>query len=272
LILVFLLLVFLRFESLTWLIGVFALALAAAGTYEILRMGQQKGLRPSIILGVAAAAAYVIAAFFSPGVFLTSAVVITFVLLVFAFLVHIATQGIEDAYRSIPLNVFAPIYVGLPLAAGLQVLWADRILLLYLLLLVWTLDSAAYYVGRRYGRTKLAPALSPNKTREGALGGLAGVVVLGLLLKLLIPASAFVFGWGDVLLTALLIGVFGQLGDLAESALKRDAGVKDSGVALTGHGGVLDRVDSLLFVLPLFYVYLLATGRIVPFGAALLGF
>ncbi len=118
---------------------------------------------------------------------------------------------------------------------------------------IWLCDSAAYFAGRAFGRHKLFPRVSPNKTWEGAVAGVvfavAGFVAArALVLPYLALHSAVVCG--------LIVGIFGQLGDLAESLLKRDAGVKDSSSLIPGHGGVLDRFDSLMFVAPLVFFYL----------------
>lgn len=118
---------------------------------------------------------------------------------------------------------------------------------------IWACDSAAYFAGRGIGRHKLFERVSPSKTWEGAIAGLLFAVatfLLGraLLLSYLTPAQAVICG--------MIVGLFGQLGDLAESLLKRDAGVKDSSTLIPGHGGVLDRFDSLMYVSPLFYFYL----------------
>jgi len=113
-------------------------------------------------------------------------------------------------------------------------------------------DTGAYFVGRAVGRTPLAPHISPGKTVEGSLGGLlcgvAGVVVLNYALGLDVST-------GPLIPLAILVPVAAQLGDLAESLLKRGAGVKDAGVLVLGHGGVLDRLDSVLFVVPMVYYY-----------------
>jgi phosphatidate cytidylyltransferase len=148
------------------------------------------------------------------------------------------------------------------------------------MLLVWSGDIAAYYVGRTFGKHKLAPRISPGKTWEGAFGSVLGAVVLGILLFRFMEPIANAFrrihllppGEGhaavtvpQVMLTpiwlvvvfAISVNVSAQLGDLVESAMKRGAGVKDSGTLLPGHGGVLDRIDALLFALPvglIFYV------------------
>ncbi len=161
--------------------------------------------------------------------------------------------------------------------------------LLYLMLLVWSGDVAAYYVGRAVGRHKLAPRISPGKTWEGAIASVAGAAVVGLLLfhyinpiagafrnahLLRSSISTFTHPYSDVpaplpstplllvISFAICVNVAAQVGDLVESALKRGAGVKDSGTLLPGHGGVLDRIDALLFALPVGLIfYLAAIGK-----------
>jgi phosphatidate cytidylyltransferase len=124
-------------------------------------------------------------------------------------------------------------------------------LMLFVAVCVWATDTSAYCVGRSLGRHKLAPSISPGKTLEGAVGGLLGAMAAG---------AAFSHGIHLPLTHGLAIGTlagaFGQVGDLCESALKREVGIKDFGRALPGHGGALDRFDSLLFVAPLAYLYL----------------
>jgi len=123
-------------------------------------------------------------------------------------------------------------------------------MLLALLAVVWVADSAAYFAGRRFGRHKLAPAISPGKTWEGVGGAFAGVLLYGLLLqRVVLPEEAVLQGGAFyVLLTAMT--VLGIVGDLFESWMKRQAGVKDSGTLLPGHGGVLDRIDALTAAIP----------------------
>jgi phosphatidate cytidylyltransferase len=117
---------------------------------------------------------------------------------------------------------------------------------------VWITDSAAYFVGRAIGRRKLAPSISPNKTWEGAVAGLIGgaVAVVALHEAFGLDASAV-----ELVALAVVLPVIGQLGDLGESALKRSWGVKDTGWLLPGHGGFLDRIDSLLIVVPVVYYW-----------------
>lgn len=116
----------------------------------------------------------------------------------------------------------------------------------------WLSDAGALFTGILLGRNKLAPAISPAKTWEGSIGGLLHSLVFGVVL-----AHWIHMPWQHAVVLALICGVFGQIGDLAESALKRDLGVKDFGHWIPGHGGVLDRVDSLLFAAPMAYYYII---------------
>lgn len=121
------------------------------------------------------------------------------------------------------------------------------------ILFVWAADIGAYYVGRAIGKNALAPRVSPKKTIEGAVGGLLGSVVVGLALYFTVLTEV---GWIHVLVLSICAGVAAQLGDLSESRLKRSAQVKDSGTILPGHGGVFDRLDGLIVVAPVVYLYL----------------
>jgi phosphatidate cytidylyltransferase len=122
--------------------------------------------------------------------------------------------------------------------------------LMFLLVCIWVSDSAAYYAGRAFGRRKLAPEISPNKTVVGSIAGILGSVLTAFLLKWVTFVTWPVY---FVLLSGLFLSVIGQAGDLVESMIKRNAGVKDSGALIPGHGGILDRVDALLFTVPVFY-------------------
>lgn len=150
--------------------------------------------------------------------------------------------------------ILAPVYLGLPLGCLVAIdAMAGREAVLVLLGTVGVSDTAQYYVGRTFGRTPLAPRHSPKKTREGALGGLLIapaflVAVGGQWLPSIPPFRLFVFG--------VLIVLTGIVGDLFESMLKRAANMKDSSTLIPGHGGVLDRIDALLFASPIFYFFL----------------
>ncbi len=125
-----------------------------------------------------------------------------------------------------------------------------RRIIIFTLIVIWCVDASAYYVGRRFGKRRLSPQVSPKKTIEGAIGGLLGGILSSIVYWFFflhhLPA-------GYIALTGICIGVIGQLSDLYESLFKRWAGTKDSGRLFPGHGGMLDRVDSLLFTFPFIY-------------------
>lgn len=173
---------------------------------------------------------------------------IMFVLLplVFAILTYDSSRKIS--LLSLSLSVFAGLYVSLfAFIPFLQSQTSGRALLWLTLLCVWTGDTLAYYGGRRFGKTKLTP-LSPGKSREGVLCGFIGSIVVGALI-----GHFTAIGTMHGLILGAFVGVFAPLGDLAESFWKRELGVKDLGTILPGHGGVLDRCDSLLFAAPTVY-------------------
>jgi len=140
------------------------------------------------------------------------------------------------------------------LAAGIAVIVPTALavvtlpprLLLAILVLIWIADIAAYFAGRAFGRHQLAPAISPGKTWEGAAAGLAGALAWAIICG----TMTGVISWGSYLAAAALLGAISIVGDLFESAAKRQAGVKDSGALLPGHGGILDRIDSMTAALP----------------------
>lgn len=128
----------------------------------------------------------------------------------------------------------------------------------FALAITWLQDTAAYFVGRRLGRHKMAPIISPKKSWEGAIGGLVASVLTAMLA---VAIMGLPIGYVEAALIGAIVGVAGQLGDLAESLIKRQIGIKDSGHLIPGHGGVLDRVDSLLFTAPAVYYLVLLTLR-----------
>lgn len=129
--------------------------------------------------------------------------------------------------------------------------------LLWLFAATWAYDTGGYFIGTRWGRHRLAPQSSPNKSWEGCAGGFTFTLVTLLLLWKFVPFFAQAYSLGEVLGLSLLLSVFGQLGDLMESVIKRSLSAKDSGSFLPGHGGVFDRIDSLLFNAPVLFYYLL---------------
>jgi phosphatidate cytidylyltransferase len=159
-------------------------------------------------------------------------------------------------------EAFAVLYLGATAAClGWLLLWPEHPhgikLLAFYLLCIWVGDSGAYYVGRRFGRHKMAPRTSPNKTLEGLMGGIlatfAAAALVAWVLRLDLPPA-------HIAALAAVLAIAAPVGDLVESLFKRDSGVKDSSSLLPGHGGLLDRTDSLFFAAPFAVGYLVATG------------
>jgi phosphatidate cytidylyltransferase len=152
-------------------------------------------------------------------------------------------------------QVFGIVYI--PLFLSFLILirnGADGINWVFLLIVIVFLgDSGAYFAGSVFGRHKLSPAISPGKTIEGSITGLATSIVAGVIVKLLFSLD---LSWGIGILFFLVIGIFAQVGDLFESEFKRYANIKDSGEVLPGHGGFLDRLDALMFVAPIAYFFI----------------
>lgn len=176
----------------------------------------------------------------------------SFYLLALVMLVYTVISKNRFSFDDAGVLLLGGLYAGLGfrfmMLARAESLW----MMLYALLIVWVTDSGAYLIGRKIGKNKLAPHISPNKTWEGSIGGsLSTVVIVGAYLYFV--QAAFPYSFSTMLLWTLVFSVGGQLGDLIESAFKRHYGVKDSGKILPGHGGILDRFDSLLFVLPLMH-------------------
>jgi len=158
---------------------------------------------------------------------------------------------IEDA--AFPIAVSFYVGFGFNALLDARVAGFDKVLLA--LFIVWATDSAAYLTGMNFGKHKLAPRVSPNKTIEGSLGGILSAVLVTGIFMLVRPQVATPYNALVFLILAVLFSIAGQLGDLVESSVKRHFGVKDSGKFIPGHGGVLDRFDSLLFVFPLMHFF-----------------
>jgi phosphatidate cytidylyltransferase len=168
--------------------------------------------------------------------------------------------GKEHKLRNISLALLVTIYPAAFIVYLFQILlypgvlfgMDNRFLLFYLVLVIWTFDTASYFTGRFWGKNPFFPQISPKKTMEGFWGGMAGVVVFG-------AATSLITGYSllQIMIVSVLAGFSGQAGDLSESIIKRDVGIKDSSHIIPGHGGVLDRFDSIFFAAPVIYLYLL---------------
>jgi len=248
-----------------WLLTLAIAGVALLAAWEFLELARRSGANPPRLAVLAAIAGLFAALLLADNFEWLHQTETVFGILSLSLLVYCTFfKPVEQVLADAATSVFCLFYVGLTLTALLMLREETNgsSLVTFLLCAVWAGDIVALYVGRALGRHKLAPRLSPNKTWEGALGSVAGsLLATGGLLAL---AHLFAARWDKVWLSypediwywmglAVLVNIAAQGGDLAESALKRSAGVKDSGSLLPGHGGVLDRIDALLVAAPVLW-------------------
>jgi phosphatidate cytidylyltransferase len=177
--------------------------------------------------------------------------------LVCAFVAGLRRDDLQRVLPQIAATFFGAFYTFAPWRFSIDLRQISHHLLLFALAINWAGDTAAYYAGRAFGKHKLAPIVSPGKSWEGAAASVLGSVLFGVAYLEYFVKN---LSWWQIVILAVAGNIAGQFGDLAESAMKRGAGMKDSGNLLPGHGGMLDRVDSSLFTLPIVYaLYLLVT-------------
>lgn len=239
---------FVVYGKLPFTIGVYGLALVAL--YELLRM---KGIKIYSVPGIIGA--FILCSVLLPNdwaihveqwtTYTKYELLIIPTILLLAYSVVVKNHFTFDEIGFILLS---SLYIGIGFYYLITTREAGLMYIIYALLVVWSTDSGAYFTGRKLGKHKLWPEISPNKTVEGFVGGIVITVILASIMNLMFP---FNISWGYFIVVTIFSSIFGQLGDLVESAIKRHYDVKDSGWILPGHGGILDRFDSLLFVLPL---------------------
>ena len=250
-----------------WLIAVVSAFVAIAALLEFFAIAARQGVQAYRLWSCLAAAAMIgqqlyasrQASISALGELLDRSPRFTLDLILFGFVLGVAvialgsSRLLTDILASISVSAAGLLFVVLPFSAVVRLHGVDVLgprLLLFTLVLVWVGDTAAYFVGRGFGRWKMAPKISPNKTWEGAGANLLGALFV-----------AAVFGYWTrippvhMLAMAAIGSVAGQIGDLFESTWKRSAGVKDSGTILPGHGGMLDRIDALILAAPAVWYY-----------------
>jgi phosphatidate cytidylyltransferase len=234
--------------------------IATLALYEFLGLGQRKGFHLPIALCILVML-FIIAAFVLEPISVEMGVFLALLVIPAAY---VLTPGdIGDALPSSAIAVLATLYVGMlggslirlrndfdtPQGSGLPI---GAKLVYFLLLVVWCGDAGAYYVGKKFGKTKLSPRISPKKTIEGLAGGIAVSILVGLTIRFTFFRE---FPLLHTVIASVLLSVTGVIGDLAESMWKRSAAVKDSGTLIPGHGGFLDRFDSIFYTTPILYAY-----------------
>lgn len=198
---------------------------------------------------------FLFTAFYMRQVLFAPAIIVLWAFVPMAFFMFTHPSPHQKWTADISKAVLGPIYVGLPLAMLIMIDLMPRgnIWIFFLLAVIFASDIGAFYCGRLFGKHKLYEAISPGKTWEGAIGGLLCSIITALWFLHILPLRQIDF---SILALVLALSVTGQIGDLAESMLKRNHGTKDSGKILPGHGGILDRIDSLLFSIPILYIFL----------------
>ena len=227
------------------------------GLFEFYKMMEAKGLRPYKWIGMLSGGALPWYLFFRQGMYANVLLTLTFIAVMIAELLR---RDKGHALYHISVTIFGVMYVSwlgshlmllreLPIIAGLDYSFGYTFVII-VFTLTWCYDTGAYTFGRLFGRHKLFPSVSPGKTVEGAIGGSFLSIVGILVVRMLMDTR---LGIIEAVLLAIAASIIGQLGDLVESMIKRDAKLKDSASSIPGHGGILDRFDSLLFTAPLIY-------------------
>jgi len=253
-----------------WALAIALSVLAALAAWEFFRMARETGALPLEPAGIALAALFPIAVHAQRlGLYtLSLTAIVAMALVLFASTIWLRGPTGKPV-SSVSITAFGVLYAGVfsyiyalryhDYAVGAA---AGTALVFLPIFLTWTTDVGAYAFGRMFGRKKLIPSVSPGKTVEGAVGGLGLTIVICLLYVrfILMPYAQLGLTIQGAVLFAIVVSVAAQTGDLAESLLKREAGVKDSSSILPGHGGILDRFDALLFVMPIAFLLL---GRLL---------
>jgi len=235
-----------------WLFNGTMAIIAVLALYEFLALGKAKGYDVPTVLCIAIMLV-IIAAFIIEELSVELGMFAALLIIPASYVV--TKKSLENSLPSSAIAVLATTYVGM-LGGSLIRLHNDfpegYKLVFFLLLVVWLGDSGAYYVGKQFGKHKLSPRISPKKTIEGLVGGVSASVITAIVIHFtFFPAFPLL----HAVIAGVLLSIAGVIGDLAESMWKRSAAVKDSGTLIPGHGGFLDRFDSILFTAPILYCY-----------------
>ena len=226
--------------------------LATVGLQELLKMKGRSLLSIPGLISLIALYAFMMPDSWALWVYETTGYVkVEFAFLaVILLLIHTVVVKNSFTFDDAAFAILGTLYIGVGFFYMIETRAAGLDFVVYALLVVWFTDSGAYFTGRKIGKRKLWPEISPNKTVEGFIGGIVWAIGIALILNYFVDLDKSVL---VIIVVTVVASVFGQMGDLVESALKRHFNVKDSGNILPGHGGILDRFDSILFVMPLLH-------------------
>lgn len=239
-----------------WAFAALVAAIGLLAQAEVYSIARASGLAPSRSAGYLLGA-LVVAGVLAPDAWMAAVALVAGIVTAAPFFIDqesfLANLAVTLAGAVYPTGLLAGL-VAIRSGSGAQMADLDAFFLVMMtLFLVWATDIFAYYVGKTIGSTPLAPAISPNKTWEGSIGGAVSALLVAAGFKMI---GVVDLAWIHVVGMAAICGVISQAGDLAESQIKRSAGVKDAGSVLPGHGGLLDRFDSMAVAAPLVYIYL----------------
>jgi len=232
----------------------FTLIIGTLAFYEFISMANKKDVSGSLIIGIPAVVTIVLNAYFN---FVEFSSLIFFI--VFIVLLHELFRNKKSAILNLGVTFLGILYIGVFVSAFilLREYFDDyqhgAMVIISMLATIWICDSAAYFFGLSFGKHRLFLRVSPKKSWEGAIAGFIFSILTMLAAKLLVVDF---LSWQNVIIIGFILGTVGQVGDLIESLLKRDAGVKDSSNIIPGHGGIFDRFDSLIYSVPIVFLYI----------------
>lgn len=242
---------------------IFTLLISLTAYYEFVLLAKNKGANANLWFGIFSIIIFLINSYFT----LLDFYSILLLIVVIISLIELYRNN-GSAILNIGATLLGIMYIGLFSTALLsirefyprigEIYFRGGFVIISVFAAIWICDSAAYYGGTALGKHKLFPRVSPNKSWEGAIFGFVFAVITMVLAKIIVLNF---LSWGTAIAIGIIVGLFGQIGDLIESLIKRDANVKDSSSIIPGHGGIFDRFDSLLFTAPIILLYLRYFGR-----------
>jgi phosphatidate cytidylyltransferase len=228
--------------------------------------GQKTYRKTSTVFALALGALF----FYAPGESAEMLILLLFSLLLLLLILWLLSRDSKDSLEGVGLSLLGVFYIGFLFSHQILIREIPSVTggnemsgwyyLLFPYFIVWTSDTSAYFVGKFFGKHPLAPVTSPGKTVEGAIGGIVCSIILALIYQSFVPEYIFL---KDALILGLLVAIVCQLGDMIESRIKRETGVKDSSSFIPGHGGVLDRYDGILVSVPVAYYYFIWIAPLV---------